>query len=72
MSVNFEGNKRGCRYLERTSLGGFPLSVELKGGNGPDITGITQEYFPGQGIAREMSWKRTNHCQVPGAGRKLV
>ena len=71
MSVNLKEVK-GCRHLERTSLGGFPLYVELKGGNGSDITGITEEDFPEQGTAREMSWKGTNHCQVPGAGRKLV
>ena len=63
---------KGCRHLERTSIGGFRLSVELKGRNGSDMTGITEEYFPGQGTAKEMSWKGTNHCQVPGTGMKLV
>ena len=71
MSVNFEGNK-GMQTLGENFSRRFPLNVELKGGNGSDMTGITEEDFPGQGTATEMSWKGTNHCQVPGARRKLV
>lgn len=60
-----------CRYLER-AIGGFPLNFKLKDGNGSEIAGITEEDFPGQEAAREISWKRAKCCQVQGAGRKLV
>lgn len=40
--------------MERASIGGFPLRVEPKDGDGSEIAGIVEEDFPGQGTAREM------------------
>lgn len=58
--------------MERASIGGFPLRVEPKDGDGSEIAGIVEEDFPGQGTAREMSCRGAKYCQVQEAGKKLV